>query len=446
MGRTRWIVTSVALAALALATVRALAHAAYEDDLGSGRADDTLRVDLSQAYRMALEGSFGVRSAQAHVERAHGNRLTVTETLLPSISPVLRFTKHRDLLQNTEGAFLDVDKQSARSAASLLLSWRPSEIIFHRAAAAAEVAAAAASATNSRREALWEAARRYVALASSEESVETAEHLLGILEQVAGQVQARVRLGLGSELDQLRLLAQVEQQRQAVARARVEREAAQGQLAVSLGQSPSRPVKTAGLAQLPVTEPATFPGAVAEALSRRADLTAARATASSARHTKKSWSYGRLLPDLGAEVSPGYLGPNFADQRSTYDASFFLSWTLGPGGWLDPGRLETTSSEVELADIRVREVEARIVAEVREAYAAASTATELETAADSAATLADRALKLTRERDQRGLAAPYELVQATEAWLRSSSDLIRERAEVALARIRLDLVLERGEP
>ncbi len=443
---TRRIATSLALAALLLATRHAPVQAAYEDEAGAGRADDTLRVDLRRAFRMAVEGSYGVRSAQAQVERALGSRLTVTETLLPSISPLLRFTKHRDLLQNTEGAFLDVDKQAARSGAGLLFSWRPSEIIFHRAAASAEVAAAAAGVTNSRREALWEAARRYVALASSEESVETAERLLGVLEQVAGQVRARVRLGLGSELDQLRLQAQVDQQRQAVARARVEREAAQGQLAVSLGLSPSRPIKTAGLTTLPIPEPTSLPGAIAEALSRRTDLAAARSTASSARHTKAGWSYGRLLPDLSAEVSPGFLGPSFGDQRSTYDATFLLSWTVGPGGWLDPGRLETASSEAELADIRVREVEARIVEEVREAHSSASAATEVETAADSAATLVDRVLELTRERDQRGLAGPYELVQATEAWLRSSSDLIRARAEVVLARLHLELVLERGEP
>ncbi len=441
------IVTVMALGVIALSAGNAVARAWDEVAAGSGETDDTLRVDLSLAYRMTLAGGFAVQSAQAQVERARGGRLSVSETILPSIITTLRYLEHRGLLQNTEGQFLDVDQQSGPPGLSPFLTWRPSEFIFRRAASGAEVRAAEAGATHKRREALWETARRYVALASAEASVEKAEQLLDVLTQTDGQSRARVKLGLGSDLDELRLQAQVEQQRQAGIRARIEREAAAGQLALAVGESPWRPVVTAGLPHIHAdSPPVNLSGAVAEALSRRTDLAAARAAASSARHVRDSWAYGRLLPDLGAEVSPGYLGPTFGNRRPTYDASVFVSWTVGPGGWLDPGRLTAANSDVKLADIHVHETEARIVAEVREAYAASSTATALETAADSSAALAEQMFQLTRERDQRGLAAAYELVQATEAWLRSSSDLIRARAEAALARLRLELVLERGEP
>ncbi len=406
--------------------------------------EDTLRLDLATAFHMTLHDNFNVQAADARLDRARGSRLAVSETVLPSVSPALRYAKHRDLLQNTEGRFLDVDKQSARSGASLLLAWRPSDIVFRRAAAGADVRAAEASGVASRRDALWETARRYVALASAEESVENAQRLLAALTEVEEQTTARVKLGLSSELDRLRLENQVERQRESLIRARVEREAATGQLDLALGQSPARPLKTGGLPAADAS-PATLAGAVAEALSRRSDLVAARAAASSARHLRTSWSYGRLLPDLGAEVSPGFLGPTFGDPQRTFDANVYLSWTIGPGGLIDPGRLRTAGSDVDLADIHVRETEARITAEVREAYAAAMMADDLEVAAGHAADAAERVLRLTRDRDQRGLTAPYEVIQATDAWLRSSRDLIQAQAEAALARIRFKLVMERGE-
>ena len=65
--------------------------------------------------------------------------------------------------------------------------------------------------------------------------------------------------------------------------------------------------------------------------------------------------------------------------------------------------------------------------------------------AATAAEAAEKVLNLTRDRYQRGLSAPYELVQATDSWLRSSSELFRARAEAALAHLRLELVMERQE-
>ncbi len=431
---------------LILAVLGALApHSGYpQSSAGIDGVEDTLDLDLTQAYRMTLDGNFSVKGADVNLDRARGSQLAVSEAILPSINPVFRFAKHRDLLQNTEGQFLNVDKQSARSGAGLLLAWRPSEIIFRRAAAGADVRAAEANSTASRRDALWETARRYVALASAEEQIEISQRQLEALTSVEEQTAARVKLGLSSDLDRLRLQEQVERQREELIRAHVEREAAIGQIAFAIGQPPSRPLKTQGLPSAD-TSRVLYSEAVAEALSRRSDLAAARATASSARHMQTSWSYGRLLPDFGAEVSPGFLGPTFGDRQRTFDANVYLGWTIGPGGLFDPGRLRTARSDVDLADIHVAETEARITAEVREAFAAATTAHDLESVAGRAAEAAEQVLTLTQDRDRRGLTTPYELIQATDAWLRSSRELIQARAEAALARIRLKLVLERGE-
>lgn len=443
--RLRWQVTILAiLGALAPHSANPQPSAGIAPSQVPDGVEDTLRVDLINAYRMTLRGNFNVKEADANLDRARGSRLAVSEAILPSINPVFRFTKHRDQLQNTEGHFLDVDKQSARSGASLLLTWRPSEIVFRRAAAGADVRAAEASSAASRRDALWETARRYVALASAEEWVENSQSQLEALTEVEEQTTARVNLGLSSDLDRLRFQEQVEHQREELIRARVERESASGQLALAIGGSPSRPLKTAGFPAADSSR-SVYSESVAEALSRRSDLVAARATASSARHIRTGWSYGRLLPDFGAELSPGFLGPTFGDRQRTFDANVYLGWTIGPGGLLDPGRLRTAGSDVDLADIHVAETEARITAEVREAYAAAMTADDLEAAARRAADAAEQVLALTRDRDKRGLTAPYELIQATEAWLRSSRQLIQARAEAALSRIRFKLVMERGE-
>ena len=407
---------------------------------GAGAEQDTLHLSFAEAYRLSVEESFPIKTAEARIDRARGSQLTLSETVLPSVKLAFRFNMHEDLLQNTEGEFLNVDKQSARSGPNLQLAWRPSEILFRRAAAKADVQAAKAASVTSRRDAFWETARRYVALASSEEAVRSAQDLLGVLEEVSKQTAARVKLGLSSDLDRLRLANQLERQRETLIRAQVEQDTAMGRLALALGHSTVRPLASAGL---PVadTSLSTLSDAITTALARRSDLTEARASISSSQHVRNSWSYGRLLPDLEAEVWPGFLGEDFSDRRSTFDANVQLSWTIGPGGLLDPGRLRTTNSDVRLAEIRLSETRARIIAEVREAYSAAGGADSLEAAAGRAMEAADQVLRFTRERDQRGLTVPYELVQATDSWLRSSSDFIQARAEAALARVRLRLVV-----
>ena len=408
----------------------------------AGAPDDTLRIDLLEAYRIARAGSWSVRAAGAKVNRAEGNRLAAREALAPAVSPAFRFTTHRDRLQNTEGEFLDVDKQSARSGASLLLAWSPSEIIWKGAAASAEVEAVEASAAATERDAMWETARRYVSLASAEESLNIAARLLATLEQLESEVASRVSLGLSAEVDRLRVQNQAERQRAELVRARVAREGAMAQLAFALGLAAPRPIRTAGLTAVEVSE-AELPAAIEEAQGRRSDLAAARESAAAARHERSSWTYGRLLPDLGAELSPGLLGPTFDEGESTYDANVVVSWRIGPGGLFDLGRLRMSSAAVDLAEIRVSELESQIASEVREVHAAARAAAELEAAAARSAEAAAKVFELTLERDERGISAPYELVQASDAWLRSSRELTQARAEAALARARLELVLER---
>src|SRR5262249_43775809 len=205
---------------------------------------------------------------------------------------------HRDRLQNTEGRFLDVDKQSARTGASVFLAWRPAEILFRRAAANSEARAAEASGVATERDVLWETARRYVGLAAAEETVRIAERTLATLQDVEGQIASRVRLGLSSEIDRLRVVNQVERQRADLARAGASREAAMAQLSFALGFATPRTLRTSGFPAASMAD-SSLQASIHEALVRRSDLAAARAAASAAGHEPSDRTYGRVLPPLG---------------------------------------------------------------------------------------------------------------------------------------------------
>lgn len=429
--------------ALVLLILASLAAPSIARSQVAGTPGDTLRLDLYEAYRITRTGSWSVKAAGARVDRAEGNRLAAREALVPAVSPAFRFTIHRDRLQNTEGEFLDVDKQSAGSGARLLLGWSPSEIIWKGAAAGSEVEAAKANAAASERDALWETARHYVALAAAEESQDIAARLLATLEKLESEVASRVALGLSAEVDRLRVQNQVERQRAELVRAQVGREAAMARLTFALGLAAPRPIRTAGFSVAPIAEP-EITNVIEEAQERRSDLAAAREAVAAARHEHASWTYGRLLPDLGAEFSAGLLGPTFSDGQDTYDATVLVAWRIGPGGILDFGHLRMSSAAIDLAEIRASEIESQIASEVREAHAAARAAADLEAAAARSAEAAAKVFELTLERDQRGISTPYELVQASDAWLRSSRELTQARAEAALARARFELVLERS--
>src|SRR5262249_7705638 len=161
------------------------------------------------------------------------------EAILPTLSPAFRFVEHRDLLQNTEGRFINVDKQSARIGAGLSMAWRPSGVIFGREAARFDAQAAREGRAAAGREVLWEVTRAYMALAAAEETASNAARTFSTLEKLQHQVASRVSLGLGAGIDSLRLAIQVERQRSQLLRARVGREDAMSKLAQVLAMPPT---------------------------------------------------------------------------------------------------------------------------------------------------------------------------------------------------------------
>src|SRR5579862_230054 len=96
---------------------------------------EELPIDLPTVLRLAGTDSLEVRLADERLNEARARILAADMQFLPSITPVFGNNWHRGRLQDTGGAFLDVDKQNSLVASGVNADLHIGESVFASLAA-----------------------------------------------------------------------------------------------------------------------------------------------------------------------------------------------------------------------------------------------------------------------------------------------------------------------
>ncbi|MCC7140030.1 MAG: TolC family protein [Planctomycetes bacterium] len=374
------------------------------------------------------------------VREAYAKELSARQRFFPTVGVGTRFLAHDGRTQATEGNFLDVTKQSAFAGAALTAEWEVGEAVYATLAARQRTCASVAAEEAGGEDAALKAGEAYLDLVRAEASLAVAKDAVDLSQRIAKETEDKVGAGSGFAGDVLRAKAQLAHDRATVSLAAEARRTSAVRLAEILNLPPEVDLVPRDAIPIRFTlVAATDPEAmlIRDALLSRADVREADALACAADKERDAARYAPLVPRVGVEASAGGLGRTYGDLSSSDDLRITLGWTIGSGGLFDTGRIAEADSRYRLASITSSRVRARVVREVREAYAMLSERARAIGSAEQGARDATEALDLYRKRLTGAVGLPLEVVVAQETLTRARLDWIEATVGYDKAQLRL---------
>jgi outer membrane protein TolC len=298
-------------------------------------------------------------------------------------------------------------------------------------ASRAETDAAAEAAARLAALAYLRIARANALLGARQADLDLARHLTELAE-------AQVRAGTAVEIDIIRARAQEATARSGLLQAQNQSARAKIDLARALGLDPATPLIPAdtldgamGSSAAP-TEPEA---AVALALVHRPELVAERARNERAQVDKRAIQAERLPHfDLGADY--GLSGQHFGGPVTTGQVILQATLPLFDGARREQRVAEQGAIVLE-AEVRARELERQVAAEVRTALLDLSSGLDQQDVALEQLRLAEDEMAQARDRFASGVAGSIEVITAQASLNRARDAVIEARTAIAGARMTL---------
>jgi outer membrane protein TolC len=316
--------------------------------------------------------------------------------------------------------------------------------------------------------------RAYLAALLAQERAEVVRRSVGRMEAALTEASRRLEAGVAPISDQLSAEVQVANLRSDLVEAELQQARASIQLSLSMGLPPTRPlVLTDPLAIDDQFSLADVPleAAVARALDRRADFQEARlgvagqlATLDSARallrprlNATVSFNLQGNVPDERTQIRRDALRPFDVDvrERGVFDSAFWgrgvtaglqLQWNVFQGGE-QRAQIARAGTGIREAEVRLEQLRNALRAEVHSGWEAMRAARRGVTLQQRNVEVAERLFEIMQARVGQGVAAAFELREASEQLDRSRLNLVQSLHDYLAARSEFQLAigLEPGE-
>jgi outer membrane protein TolC len=312
-------------------------------------------------------------------------------------------------------------------------------------AARAEAAAAGEDVAAARADLRLEITRAFWALVTAEETTRVLQRSVDAITAQVSDLRTRFSQGLIPPNDVSSAEAQQARQRLLAAQAANQRGIAEADLRRLTGnETAGRLEPDPGSAAVPAAadshaeEVATL---IATALHARPERRALERRVSAAREQVTAAS-AAWKPQIAIGAGYDYARPNprifprTTDWRTSWDASFSLSWTLWDGGRRAADRAAAAASEAAL-EARAADFDRALTFEVRQRRLELDSSVAAITAADEEVRAASDAERVVGERYRAGVATPTDVLDAQVARLQAELDRTKAVADARLAEARL---------
>jgi len=249
---------------------------------------------------------------------------------------------------------------------------------------------------------------------------------------------AQQQAGVSASIDVTRARVQLSESAGRVILAQSQLERARIDLARSLGIDAATPIEltdTLTMALGAATVPAERNAAVAQAIASRPDLAAEVARGNAARTAASAISAERL-PRLGVTADYGVSGNEWADAISTRGVSLQVTLPV-LDGWRREGRLAEQRVVVKESDVRARDLQQQVTADVDGALLDLRSAAAQQMITGERLRLASEEVSQARQRFEAGVAGNIEVINAQESLVRAREADIDARFAALVARISL---------
>lgn len=382
-------------------------------------------IDLAEVLSLVERQGLDLRIARERWRAAQAAADTARATWYPRVVVGTGLTRTEGRVQATDGALLNVDKQSIYGDVGLSFELNLGEAIYGTRAAEHRELASEFDMLAERGDSITLAAHYYFDLAETSARIPIAEEAGEHAAQLVTLSQARFDVGAGLAVDLARARAHEARARRALIGARTEARIASGLLIELLQLDPFIPLEPRdGSDQLP---------ARIDMGGRRSDVpfgetrpelgrAAAELEARRAEEEQAEWDW--LLPDLLVSARYGYLGDTVGNikDREGYVAGF--RWDLGADLFSERERSRSRRRIAELVAARTLAAVAQEINTAEAELEAAELALQVATYEVSAAT---QALELATARHAQGAGL---LIEVLEAQIAASRARVSELAAV----------------
>lgn len=293
-----------------------------------------------------------------------------------------------------------------------------------------------------------DAANAYFALLAAQGELAVAREVERINLQSFMAAEAKHAAGVGDLTSKLQTQTAFAQAILARVRAEGAVRNAQGKLAVSVGESPERPLTVdADDARLPDTDFVKGVGEMLEtAQQAHPELRAARARLDAARARSKA-AERAYLPTLSLSASRGYTGRDLAaavPDIAQRDSSVALQLAVPIfDGFAKHYQVRAAEADVDLARADLRSVEQRVALEVWQAWQSLQSETEALGSTEKLLGFATKSLEVAQGRFKAGVGSTLELLEAQRAMADAAQQRINALANWRATRLRLATSLGR---
>ncbi|MEO8218480.1 MAG: TolC family protein [Acidobacteriota bacterium] len=401
---------------------------------GSLSAQQANILTLQDAVHMALSGGTDARRARLSETRARIAEKEGLESMFPQGDLRLVQTNESINLQTfgfsipgqppVVGPFNVTDAQVSAAVQLFNLA-----ALRHYQALRKGTEASVAQLQRARNDVINAVARLYVLVERADAQSSSRQSEIDLFERLTRLSRDELQAGTGTRLDVAQADLQLARSRQALLVAKNDRQSALVALLTSIGADQSSEVTL--VAPLPV--PGTAPS-LEESLTRarngRPELQAARLMEASAKLGVEA-ARDRQLPSLALDFAGDYSGNHPNELLWSRRVSGVVSMPIfRPDLRANAARARVTLEE---SQINREGVERGVEQQVRQASMSLENAQARMELAGGAATVAEQALQIAREKQESGYGSSVEVDRAEDSYRQAREDVIAARADAALA-------------
>jgi outer membrane protein TolC len=444
-GRNAKVLATGALAAILMASSMAGAQvsdpavpAAQPAAAGASGAAANQPIDLPTTLRLAGANNLDLALIRQALVQAEAQNDAATLGFFPWLSGGFGYTKHSGAIQDVSGNVFDAYKQLHSTAGGVTAQVNLGDAIFQKLATSRLKSAAEYSVDAGRNATILAAASAYFELVSALSNVKIAEEALRISKSYEDQLNRAVGIGMANKSDALRVGVQTQNYEIVLRRARETVRTASAKLATVLHLDPTNPLQPVDQMVPQVTlipQDAQLDPLVRDAFANRPELKASAETVEAADWQKSQSIYGPLVPSVGAQALYGNIdgGPRGLPSNSggTRDYALMFNWRVGPGGLLDFSRIDLAESKLEQGKINDAKLHDLVAQQVVQAYEGMHSAFDQLSLTRKSVDLAEQSLKLSQGRQEFGVAAVLEVIQAQKDLTDARANYVRALTQYA---------------
>lgn len=397
-------------------------------------------IDLPTVLKLAGANHLEITLAREKVHEAYADTLLAKEQFFPALfGGLVKFARHEGETQETDGRFIDVDKQRTVLGGRISLKWELGDAIFNTLSARQRHESSLASLEAQTNLSVLEAVLAYFNLQEAHAHLEIAQQAVEISEKLVREIEIAVELGRGFRGDVLRAKAQLAHNRLTRTQAEEKLQMNLTHLVSVLHLDPKIQLYPAEPAIVPLklVEETTLSDLIKQAISQRPEVEKSSALLKAYDFEKDAAIWGSLIPTIQANAMVGGFGPNASNLSGTEDYVFSLGWKIGPGGLFDIGRMKKTDARYRTQRIQLAKLRQRIAEEVRIAYEQSKSRVAQIEIAKQGLNDAEESLQLNLERQKLGVGLPLEVIQAENALTRARLSFISTMVNYNQAQYRL---------